>query len=800
MENFGTARTKAIWLSCFTSAFRTALACTIVGLITIYGPPSIQRQVAFPAFSYVTVILIITDATLGDTLHGCFLALYATVQTVGPAILTLWFVGPEKLTNSTTAVAVAAAAFIVVLPEGTHLKAKRIALGQIVIIYVIGFINGGRTEVVMHPVHVAASTGVGVLACVLALLLPYPRMATCRVKKCCKLLSENASKELKLYVKAFCAEDKTSALSSVSQAKLLSMTRAKLVLSIKLYQESMKWERLPFKFLRHFYMNTGERLGAIEEPLRGIEMAITCSDHTYPIQIISNTELREGLHTLENDIDQTIKRAKNLLPRDSTTVPESNAANVTEFLQTLQNVPTSQKELPSFFFLFCMKLLHRKLSQGNPINDKVRVPKIDSSNDESFWSSWVGTHLSKKRLMPAFKCSLSLFFAVFVGLIYSKENGFWSGLPVAITLAAAREATFKVANVKVQGTVLGTIYGVLGCFLFERYLPIRFLSLVPWFIFCCFLRKSRMYGQAGGISAVIGAVLILGRNNFGVPSEFAIARITETIIGLSCSLVVELVLQPTRASTMSKVQLSKTLTVLHDTIGSLNLQVSEYSIQSHKKLKVEVNQLGKLVEEAEAEPNFWFLPFHSNSYKKLAKSLSNIADLLQFSDSAMQMMLEQKMGAIGKELEGDLNLFKETICTLVKSLKEVTMLKSLAILDKEVQLNNISTGDVELGKFPKLNIFKVNGDDDQMEKILNSYLQHSKETVDKIGHGQSVEEEKKVKSQMVLSLGALGYCLKNMINETREIEEGIKELLQWENPTSHISLHEISSKIHALIV
>lgn len=164
---------------CLSSAFRTALACTIVGGATLYGPASFEHQVALPAFSYVTVVLIMMDATLGDAWRACWLALYATAQSVGPAILSLWLMGgPGQLSKATTSIAVAAAAFVVVLPERTHLVAKRIALGQIVLVYVVGYIDKEHAGTIMHPVHVAASTAVGVLACVLALLLPFPKLAT----------------------------------------------------------------------------------------------------------------------------------------------------------------------------------------------------------------------------------------------------------------------------------------------------------------------------------------------------------------------------------------------------------------------------------------------------------------------------------------------------------------------------------------------------------------------------------------------------------------------------------------------
>lgn len=137
-----------------------------------------QRYVAFPAFSYVTVVLIVMDATVGDTWRGCWLALYATIQSIGPAILSLWLIVPSRLSPATTSVVVAVAASVVVVQDWTHLVAKRIALGQIVLVYVIGFIDKEHTHPVMHPVRVAASTALGVAACIIALLIPFPRLAT----------------------------------------------------------------------------------------------------------------------------------------------------------------------------------------------------------------------------------------------------------------------------------------------------------------------------------------------------------------------------------------------------------------------------------------------------------------------------------------------------------------------------------------------------------------------------------------------------------------------------------------------
>lgn len=730
----------------------------------------------------------------------------------------------------------AAAGFVVTVPESTHLKAKRIALGQIVLIYVVAFIKGEKAEAVLNPVHVAASTAIGVAASLLALLLPFPRLACSEVKESCKLLAENTSARLKLYIRAFCAEDNASAVSSISQATLLASSATKLHQTIKRYQESIKWERPPFKFLRPYYSNlSGEKLQDVERSLRAMEMALTSTNSSLPVRTLVNGDIKEGLKKLEEHFDSTMKIAKGYLSSDSSTVPEAYVAENSSLgsFQTLQTIPSTHQDLSSFFFVFSIKLLQSKLfpkpsSCSSPDwQDDLAKNKTDGQGlklQEGFslkkeMSDWI-VKARTKMFMPAFKLSLSLGLATLFGLIYSKENGYWSGLPVAISLAAGREATFKIANVKAQGTVLGSVYGVLGCFVFERYLPVRFLSLLPWFIFTSFLSRSVMYGQAGGISSAIGALLILGRKNFGPPSEFAIARITETFIGLSCSIFVDLLFQPTRASTLAKAQLPKIFGVLHRCINSVNFDTKvgkKISLTScQNKLKARVGELEKFVAEAEVEPNFWFLPFHSACYRKLLRSLSAMADLLLFGNLAIGFLKQESekysselKETLQNKLDGDLKLFKDLVVSLLKDFEHITSIKSLAALEKSLEKNNVSW-DLEMGS-SKSGFFKASGSDhneeeDEVDKILSPFLRDAAEVVEKI-HGvkgdeedddEEEEEEREVIIQMVVGLTALGFCMKGIVREAREIEEGIKELVQWENPTYHVNLHEVSCKIQAL--
>ncbi|KAG4978735.1 hypothetical protein JHK86_038209 [Glycine max] len=778
-----------LWRECLSSAFRTALACTIVGCVTLYGPSSICTLVAFPAFSYVTAILIIiNDAALGDALRGCWLALYATFQSMGPAMLSLWAVGPGRFSKATSAAAVALAAFVVVLPwpQSTHLIAKRVSLGQIVLVYVVAYANGVHTDPIMHPISLAASTALGVLACVVALLLPYPRLASSQMNQSYKRLTKNILKRLKLLVKVICEEDKITAVGLMSHAKSLVTKRTKLLSIIIRYNEGMQWERLPIKIFRSHCLSLIERLQEVDTNLRGMELALACTN-SFPINILDQ-DFKHGLNSLEEHVTLTIKQAKQSLRDGSLTVPESNAKTTTHFLQSLHTIPTTYQELSICFFLFCAKLLHKKSLTEPPTCTQDLLVKKNGNSPKEKLANLIAT-LRNTNLMPAIKFSLSLGLSVFMGLIYSKENGFWAGLPVAVSYVSGREATVRAANVKAQGTVLGTVYGVLGCFVFERFLPIRFLSLLPWFIFTSFLQRSKMYGPAGGISAVIGAILILGRKNFGPPSEFALARIIETFIGLSCSIFVDLIFWPKRASTCSKTELSQCLATLGESIGSLSLLVAGKTNleDNQRKLKMQVNELRKFVVEAEMEPNLWFLPFNSVCYNKLLGSLSRVVDLMRFGEHALKFLQQefQRCGACEKEdvnmLEGELGHVKDLICSSIKNIEEISSTKFVA---KEVEKNNNSC-DLEAGKSNWGNntcmISRLG--EDGIEQTIGSFLQRSRIVVDNL-YGDEGENE--MKSHVVLSLSAVGFCLSACIQGTMEIEEAIKELVQWENPSSEI--------------
>nr|XP_023905499.1 uncharacterized protein LOC112017264 [Quercus suber]POF19618.1 hypothetical protein CFP56_39067 [Quercus suber] len=816
-----TGRTRAVWRVRLGSTLRTILACTIVGCTTLYSPASVKHFLRYPAFSYATTILIVSDATLGDAVRGCWHALFATIQALLPSMLCLWVIGPARFTNELAALAVATNAFLVALPESTHLMCKRIAFGQVVIVYVGAAINGAEAGAITHPIHVASSTALGVLASLLAMLLPYPHLAFHVLQKTCQLYAENAFERLNYFIDAISAQDNTTARDLISQAMSLSKAGAKLLQSIKKNMDVMQWERPQTKFLKTRYINLGEKLQHMELPIRGMEMALNCSTASCTGSMMDE-ELREVLGSLKVQIGQKFERAKCSMRFDATiTLSETKEQFLDMYLWKFRNISVTQENLPAFFFLYSLELLLDDL----PI---AQVPKcaleytqnidteeyIDSQNQAmgSFNRTWRTLDIfpTSQSLVFAFKCSLSLGLAVLFGLMYNKENGYWSGLTIAISFVTGRQATFTVANARAQGTAMGSVYGILCCYIFQRFEDLRFLAMLPLIIFANFLMHSRMYGQAGGISAVIGALLILGRTNYTSPSEFAIARISEACIGLICFLIVEILLNPARAATLAKTELSRTLGALQDWINSIVLCSNQKNMpastlqalrEKQNKLKTHFNDLEKFISEAGLEPNFWFLPFHGPCYGKLLESLSKMLDLTSFVTYKIEFLSQVSkrfaldFNELKEHMNDDLELFKERVGSSLKQLEKATSVKSLAALEKELQ-KTVMSQDIQLGNSPNVNAFRLFGiDEEEVENIMSSFLRHLNEEADKI-YAKAIEE--KLKSQIVLCLTGLSFCIGCLIRETMEIEKEVKELVKWENPTNHVNLNEISCKVNAL--
>ncbi|KAG4916250.1 hypothetical protein JHK84_053768 [Glycine max] len=319
---------------------------------------------------------------------------------------------------------------------------------------------------------------------------------------------------------------------------------------------------------------------------------------------------------------------------------------------------------------------------------------------------------------------------------YNKVNGYWAGLLIALCFVTGRHPTFSLANARGQGAAMGSIYGILCCFIFKKIVDFSFLPLLPWIFFSSFLKYSRIYGQAGGIAAVTGALLVVGKKQNDHPSQFALARMVEATIGLPCFVIVEIIFNPCRDATLAKSELSQCLRSLQDCIDQIAIitptkrkmpvSSSQALREGQKRLKSLVGQLEEFTAEAELEPNFWFIPFHNACYRKMLESLSKMADLLLFVAYSMEnmMLLSQKNEAFWVDLHDRINenvrIFKKKVSPTLKRLEEITRKKTPRKLENE--LNRNLPCDIEAPEHPNAEEFRVWSGDEVVDSITDSFL------------------------------------------------------------------------------
>lgn len=540
-------------------------------------------------------------------------------------------------------------------------------------------------------------------------------------------------------------------------------------------------ERLEIRILKPSCIDLEKNLQDIDVPLRGMEIALT-SCPSFPVAMINKVNIDD----IKMRIGYKLEQLEPLTPFYMT---KKKGHSLDRSFWPLETI--SHEDLSAFFFLDCLKLLQESTEANEECKQGTEIHSASGSKNQGISSlkrSWSTLDLiipSKTSLLFAFKCSISLGLAVLFGLIYNEKEAYWAGLTIAISFVTGRQATFTLANARAQSTAMGSIYGILCCFIFQKFEELSFLPLLPWLIITSFLRHSRMYGQAGGISAAVGALLILGRKNYGPPIDFAIARITEAVIGIICFITVEIVSCPVRAATLAKLEFSVSLGALQECLkyilfenyqNNLPASVSPTLRQKQEELKSHLNQLEKFVDEAELEPNFWFIPFNGAHYRKLLNSLSKMMDLTFFMsnkvESLSQVLKEFQLASENpqsyiKDIKNDLDLFKSKVCSSLQCLQELSFNKSLAVHAKH---------DIELGTLQK---------EDIEYYILTSFLQHSNDVSDRIDTGEG-EESEKLKSQVVLCLGGLGFCISSLQREVKEMEKEFQEIVKWDNPSSHV--------------
>lgn len=521
--------------------------------------------------------------------------------------------------------------------------------------------------------------------------------------------------------------------------------------------------------------------------MKGMEVALTCCP-SFPTRMIDK-ELFKVTHHVMMFLSQIMGQDRSFLPHNSLTAMETEGEFEKEYSSGLHHEPIlpTKQDQPALFFLSCFRMCTTDSDTITPINEGLIGTTGSSSNKSCCRRVCIDRTrpiINERMVVFAFKCSFSLGLAVLLGLLFNIENGYWSGLTIALSFVTRKQAIFTEANARAQGTAIGSVYGVLGCTIFQKVAQIRFLSLLPWIIFTTFLRHSRMFTQAGGTAAVIGSLLILGRKSYGPPSEFAIDRLTEAFIGLACFVVVELILQPTSSATLVKKHLYLIQGTLRDCTKHMVVDSRQKGLmEKQMNLKSQVHDLEKFIKDAVLEPRFWFIPFPISCCQKLQKSLSNMADVLFFMSCDIEFLSQAfdryypDKRELQQYINNNLQHFKDALSSSVSCFEKtisIRLLKTSQIQPEQNILNDLEGGN---SSCPSESVM-YSRNDEEMEMILSSFLQNSNEVRGKVRDIAGIE----LRGTIVGCLCSLEFCMSFLEREVRDIDSGIKELVKWEDP------------------
>lgn len=556
--------------------------------------------------------------------------------------------------------------------------------------------------------------------------------------------------------------------------------------SLYFEQEGLQWEKPWLRYLNPNFTEPGLGFQNMDISMKGMEVALT-SCPSFPTRMIDK-ELFKVTHHVMMFLGQIMGQDRSFFQQNSITGMETEG-EFEKYSSSHSNEPIlpRKQDQAALFFLSCFRMCASDSDTITPINEGLRSTTESRRNKSCCGGVCIDRTkpiINERMVVFAFRCSLSLGLAVLLGLLFNTENGYWSGLTIALSFVTRKEAIFTEANARAQGTAIGSVYGVLGCTIFQKVAQIRFLSLLPWIIFTTFLRHSRMFTQAGGTAAVIGSLLILGRKSYGPPSEFAIYRLTEAFIGLACFVVVELILQPTSSATLVKKHLYLIQGTLKDCTKHMVVDSRQKGLmEKQRTLKSQVHDLEKFIKDAVLEPRFWFIPFPISCYQKLQKSLSKMADVLFFMSCDIEFLSQAfdryypDKRELQQYINKDLQLFKDALGSSVSCFEKtisIRLLKTSQIQPEQNILNDLEEGN---SSCPRGHVM-YSRNDEEMEMILSSFLRNSTEVHGKVRDIAGIE----LKGTIVGCLCSLEFCMNFLEREVRDIDSAMKELVKWEDP------------------
>ncbi|CAM6118453.1 unnamed protein product [Calypogeia fissa] len=426
---------------------------------------------------------------------------------------------------------------------------------------------------------------------------------------------------------------------------------------------------------------------------------------------------------------------------------------------------------------------------------------------------------SKSQICKALKISLAMMLATIFGMLALPIDSHcaWAPVTVAIFLGNHQGGSFRLAIMRIQGTVLGSIYGYLVVRTTQNGYLLLF-GLMVWVTASDFVRSSKIHGYSGIVSAQSAATMILG----DYPKEiklFAMDRVTETFVGVMCFVFVETVLFPERAVILVKRELVSSLKGLRNCVASVCTAYAGRKCEScrclaiddvrkiEQALRTSLERQSMLCAEAMAEPDLWFVPFSGDVFNRLIAVQGRMLNPLCFMRFALQATVEENvdehMQTLLKPVQASLMGLEEQVVSAIDFLQALFVVPELATpmekifmlffppclmskrsrekaaARKAAHSRKVNTPLQLLGKRRRSvagTPLHLKASQKHFEKDFEIMLE---EVVQRSRAGGIV-----VSNSVMLSLSSLSFCLHEIMKETVELEKTIYELLQAERPWS----------------
>ncbi|KAH7421013.1 hypothetical protein KP509_13G036300 [Ceratopteris richardii] len=444
----------------------------------------------------------------------------------------------------------------------------------------------------------------------------------------------------------------------------------------------------------------------------------------------------------------------------------------------------------------CLKMDNQKLCK---YCDNASCPSQEERHQKRFWwfQSKQGNRskLLHSDLQTAVKISLAMGLAAFLGSWFQKSKGYWADIMLGLGFTGASTgSSFKVATQRAQGTVAGSIYGFLAIIATANFPLLRWILLIPWAILTSFLRETKTFGFSGAICAFVGAVVILTHNDKDLSDQsFTIVRIVEAFIGMSSFIIVELLVMPRRAAGIVKFELISGMRKLKSYLEQAFLILSESRCENCYKLTVlelrtqevavrEVTtRMQDLIKEAVEEPQLWYSVFPAIIYSKLTITQNRVVDFMHICVCALETIVETFGNAdiLEEAVQSGITENMNVICRSRNFKNKVNDKEKLGKWKKRMMTRDEAQVASPNYMLQMRSSMKPNYFRELFEKsygVLTTWFLHECTDIDGKKHMEDI------KNALLLCVGTLEFSFCKLLQEASDLENGVRELLQFESP------------------